>query len=155
MREIATFIRQSKERRKARLKRSAYATLAGGLMVGVPAAILGAVLWAAFSIITSMMLGLVAVAVGFLVGSGVRSGGRGTTADFGVLGGVLTLAACALGQMLGQVIVNANVHGMNYLTELLASSPSGVFSQVWQNFTFLTAMIYVAGICTGSYRSIN
>jgi hypothetical protein len=67
---------------------------------GLVAALLGAVLWAAFVYITDYELGLIAVAVGALVGFAVREAGQGVDPKFGILG-----AACAaLGWALGSVL---------------------------------------------------
>jgi phosphate/sulfate permease len=155
MRDIATLRRQSKQGRAPGLNRSSYANLFGGLLVGVPAALLGAAIWTLFSLITEMRLGLVALAVGALVGLGVRSGGKGTTADFGVLGALLTVAACALGQTMCQIALNANLHRVSYLHELQAASLSDAFTQALHNSTLLTAIIYAGGVCVAFRLSMK
>jgi hypothetical protein len=67
---------------------------------GLAAAVAGAILWAVFVYATNMELGLVAIAVGALVGYAVRRAGNGIDPKFGLLG-----AACAaFGWALGTVL---------------------------------------------------
>ncbi|MBC9032746.1 hypothetical protein IAG41_10120 [Sphingomonas sp. JC676] len=69
---------------------------------GLAAAVVGAALWAGFVYVTHYQLGLIAVAVGALVGYAVRVAGNGIDQKFGILG-----AACAaLGWLLGTVMVD-------------------------------------------------
>jgi len=67
---------------------------------GIVAAVVGAALWAAAVFVTNMEIGLIAVAVGALVGYAVKAVGKGIEPKFGILG-----AACAaLGWGLGTVM---------------------------------------------------
>jgi uncharacterized membrane protein len=69
---------------------------------GLGSALVGAILWAVIVYITEYQLGLVAIAVGALVGISVREAGQGVDMKFGILG-----AACAaLGWLLGTVMVD-------------------------------------------------
>jgi hypothetical protein len=67
------------------------------VVVGSAAALLGAAGWATATVMTGYKLGIIAIAVGLLVGMAVRSAGRGVTPVFAVVGGnllaVTTLAA--------------------------------------------------------------
>jgi hypothetical protein len=67
---------------------------------GLAAAIVGAVVWAAFVYFTEIKLGLIVVAVGALVGYAIRRTGHGLDPQFGILGG----ACAALGWALGTVL---------------------------------------------------
>ena len=67
---------------------------------GLAAAVLGAVLWAGFVYVTNYELGLIAVAVGALVGFAVRKAGQGVDPKFGVLGAVCAAFGWALGTLL-------------------------------------------------------
>jgi len=67
---------------------------------GLAAAAVGAVLWAVVTYVSGMELGLVAIAVGALVGLAIRKVGRGLDQQFGFLG-----AGCAaLGWALGMIL---------------------------------------------------
>jgi hypothetical protein len=67
---------------------------------GLLAAVGGALLWALFTYLTNTQLGLIAVAIGALVGYAIRKAGHGVDRKFGLLG-----AACAaLGWALGTIL---------------------------------------------------
>ncbi len=69
---------------------------------GLGSALIGAALWAMFVYVTQYEVGLIAVALGALVGFSVRVAGRGIDQQFGVLG-----AGCAaFGWVLGTAMVN-------------------------------------------------
>lgn len=69
---------------------------------GLLAAIVGAAIWGGVVYVTQYQVGLIAVAVGALVGFAVRVAGRGVDMKFGILG-----AACAaLGWLLGTIAVD-------------------------------------------------
>ena len=74
-----------------------------GIATGLIAAIVGAVLWAVITVTTEYQIGFMAIAVGLLVGFAVRQFGNGTTQAFGFVGGILSLAGCALGNLLSIV----------------------------------------------------
>ena len=63
---------------------------------------LAAAIWAGIAVMTGMMIGWIAIGVGFLVGLGVRLAGEGTTPIFGVVAAVLA-AVAALVKMLAPV----------------------------------------------------
>jgi len=67
---------------------------------GLAAAVIGALLWAGFVYVTNYELGLIAVAVGALVGIAVREAGQGVDSKFGVLGALCAAFGWVLGTML-------------------------------------------------------
>lgn len=67
---------------------------------GLAAAVIGAVLWATFVYVTNYELGLIAVAVGALVGVAVRQAGRGVEPKFGVIGALCAALGWALGTLM-------------------------------------------------------
>jgi len=76
--------------------------LALGTLAGIGAALLGAVIWAVVTVLTHAQIGWMAVGVGFLVAWAVRTLGKGRSQAFGVIGAVLALLGCALGNLLSQ-----------------------------------------------------
>jgi hypothetical protein len=70
---------------------------------GVAAAIVGAALWAAAVFVTEMKIGLIAVALGALVGYAIRAAGKGIEQQFGVLGAVCAAFGWGLGTVLSDV----------------------------------------------------
>lgn len=82
---------------------------------GVAAALLGAVLWAAITVVTNYQIGFMAIGVGMLVGYAVRTFGKGVDKPFGFIGGVLTLAGCALGDLLTACALVARQYDVSIL----------------------------------------
>ena len=74
--------------------------IAMGVAAGAVAAILGAAAWAVVTVLTKYQIGWMAVGVGFLVGIAVRTFGKGLDRIFGIIGAVLALLGCALGNLL-------------------------------------------------------
>lgn len=72
-------------------------------LAGIAAAVVGAVGWALFSYATEYELGLIAVAIGALVGLAVRKAGNGDTANFAILGAACAAFGCLLGIVLCDV----------------------------------------------------
>jgi hypothetical protein len=83
-----------------------------GILAGVAGAILGALGWAAISAATGYQIGYAAIGIAFLVGYGVRTFGSGFTRTYGIVGAVLSLFGCALGNVgaaLAQIAKHENV----------------------------------------------
>lgn len=74
--------------------------LGAGVGAGAAAALLGAVAWAVLTVLTGYQIGWMAVGIGFLVGLAVRYFGKGVDTSFAVVGAVLSLAGCVLGNVL-------------------------------------------------------
>ncbi len=74
--------------------------LTWGILGGLAAAVGGALLWAAVTVITRYQIGYMAIGVGFLVGVSVRHFGKGLTTPFGIVGAVFALFGCLLGNLL-------------------------------------------------------
>ena len=86
----------------------------GGLLISV----LSAIIWAAITVTTEYQIGFMAIGVGFLVGYGVRFFGAGVDGKFGVLGAVLALFGCLLGNFFAQIGFLAHSESIGYLQAL-------------------------------------
>lgn len=73
------------------------------ILAGLVAAVLGAGLWMAVEIGLNLKIGLVAIAIGAMVGFSIRLAGHGSHVLFGVIGAVLTLAGCLGGEILSNL----------------------------------------------------
>jgi hypothetical protein len=85
--------------------------LLAGTMAGVVAALIGAGLWAAITVATKFQIGFMAIGVGFLVGIAIRTVGKGVDNSFGVVGAILALLGCGLGNLLALCGLAAAEHG--------------------------------------------
>lgn len=112
------------------------------LLGGVGAAVIGAVLWAIITVATNVQIGYMAVALGFLVGYTVRFAGKGLDQAFGILGAVLALAGCLLGNLLTLVGFIANDEGLGYMQVLLGIDYSVVPSVMMATFSPIDLLFY-------------
>ena len=62
---------------KRKIPKDTHAAFTRGLVFGAGGAILGLILYAAFGIITGLMIGYVSLAVGYIVGKAIRTGSGG------------------------------------------------------------------------------
>ena len=110
-----------------------------GLVAGVIAAIIGAVLWMGVQVGLNLQLGLVAIAIGAMVGFAIRVAGHGSHVLFGVMGAVLTLAGCLGGDILSQLYVASSPQ-----QGMLALAGSTDYVQMIQTiFTHMDVISYV------------
>lgn len=85
-----------------------------GIVGGLAAAIVAALLWTLITVSTKYQIGYMAVGVGLLVGVGVRIFGAGVDKYFGIVAAGLALLGCALGNILSQLAFAADEQGMSY-----------------------------------------
>src|SRR5262249_19253377 len=78
-----------------------------GFMAGLAAAAVGAGLWALITIFVGVQIGWMAVGVGFLVGWAVRMAGHGRHRAFGIMGALLALGGCGVGNLLAIIMIAA------------------------------------------------
>jgi hypothetical protein len=71
-----------------------------GLVGGVGAMLVSAVLWGVFTYITGFQISWMSIGVGALVGFAIRKLGKGNSLVFGISGAVLSLLGCLLGNFL-------------------------------------------------------
>ena len=95
--------------------------LGAGTIAGVVGALIGAALWAAITVATNFQIGFMAIGVGFLVGIAIRTVGKGVDNLFGIVGAVLALLGCGLGNLLamcGLAAGEANIGIMEVMSNL-------------------------------------
>ena len=90
--------------------------LSMGIVSGFVAAIIGAVAWGTITHITGYQIGFMAVGVGFIVGYSVRRFGKGIDVSFGVIGALLSLLGCLMGNMFTACIFISREMGMGLFT---------------------------------------
>lgn len=117
--------------------------------VGLVAMLAGAALWALVTVLTHMELGLMAIVVGFLVGLGIQKVRKRPNRNFGILGAVLALAGCLLGNALSFVAFAAQQNGGSFADVLMTVSPAGLFSVMAQNFEAMDLLFYGIAVYEG------
>lgn len=126
------------------------ASLALATGVGLIAAVIGALLWAMVTVTTNFQIGFMAIAIGFLVGYAVRFG-RGTTTIFGVVGAVLALLGCMLGNVFSLVGFFARQENIGVLTALGAIDYAKIPSIIAASFRPMDLLFYGIAVYEG-YR---
>src|SRR5713226_7692328 len=85
------------ERAQHELPKDSHALFVRGLIFGIGAAILGLILYATVEIATGWIIGYVSLAVGYLIGKGIKMGSRGAGGrKYQIAAVILTYAAVSL-----------------------------------------------------------
>lgn len=129
--------------------------LALGAVAGVIAGAVGAILWAVVTVVTTFQIGLLAIAIGFLVGAAVRWAGRGTTQVFGVVGAIVALVSILAGNFLSLLGLAADQVGISYLEMAAQFDYSQSFAVMAAAFSPIDLLFYGIAIWEGYRFSIR
>jgi hypothetical protein len=115
-----------------------------GLVGGVLAMLVGAIIWGAITYFTEYQIGWMAIGVGFLVGVAIRFFGRGKTMIFGVSGAVLALIGCVLGNLMFYSGVIAREENASFLEVFFFFflSPAASIELFTLAFDFMDLLFY-------------
>lgn len=117
---------------------------------GLAAALIGAVAWAAVTVTTEYQIGWMAIGVGFLVGFAV-SLGKGSEQIFGILGAILALLGCVLGNFFAIIGFATKQEHLGLLTTLTSIDYSKVPSIMTDAFSSMDLLFYGIAVYEG-YR---
>src|ERR1700754_3822692 len=81
---------------------------------GIGAALLGAVAWMLVAVAAEMQLGVMAIAVGYIVGRAIRAVGHGVEPKFGYLGAACALMGCVVGDVLSDIAFYAKIRHIGF-----------------------------------------
>jgi len=93
-----------------------------GLLGGIAAMLLSAVLWGIITYVTGFQISWMAIGVGFVVGISIHKLGKGKSLIFGISSAVLSLLGCLLGNFLFYNGVLAKEWETPFFSVLLAIS---------------------------------
>ena len=116
------------------------------IVAGIIAAVVAASLWAIVTHITGYQIGWMAVGVGFIVGFVIREAGKGIEPDFGILGAVLSVLGCIMGNVLNVCIILAQMTETPVLEVVGLLDFSTIKSILIETFSFIDLLFY--GIAT-------
>lgn len=124
-----------------------------GLLAGGFAALVGAIIWAAITVITDYQVGWMAVGIGFLVGFTMRYFGKGLSKKFGILSAGLSLLSCLAGNVLTVAVIVSQQESMSLFEVLfiLLLSPSAIFEALSVTFSPIDLLFYGIALYEG-YR---
>jgi hypothetical protein len=131
-----------------------------GMLGGLGAAIISAVIWAAITVITGYQIGWMAIGVGFLVGLAVRTFGKGIDRIFGIVGAAWSLFGCLAGNLLTITAVIAQQEAIPFIEVFLflATSPGAVVELMTATFSLIDLLFYGFAIYEGyklSFRQLS
>jgi hypothetical protein len=127
----------------------AAANLPMAALAGLVAAAVGAALWAGVTVLTGYQIGWMAVGVGAMVGVAVRTAGRGTTKAFGILGAVLALGGCLVGNFLTGVVVLSRHWDISFATFFTRLTPELTSRMMTAMFSPLDLLFYALALWQG------
>ena len=121
------------------------------LLGGAVTALIGAVIWATVTVVTGYKLGLVAVAIGFLVGFAVRTLGKGNAIIFGAIGAAFALIGCVLGNFLSACALLSTAQSISITAALLSAitNPSLAVELFTVTFSPMDLLFYGFAIYEG------
>ena len=122
-----------------------------GFLYGLFAALAGAIVWAGATIATGYQIGWLAVGIGFLVGNAVRAGGKGIDQAYGIVGAVLSLFGCALGNLLAVAWFVSQEYGVPISEVLSGMDPAMAIEMMSANFQLMDLLFYGLAVYFG-YR---
>lgn len=117
--------------------------------VGVAAMLAGAILWALVTVITQSELGLMAIAVGFIVGIAIQKVRRRPSKNLGILGAILALIGCVLGNAFSFVAFIAQQSGTPLVDAFVHTDVSALASLMTKNFAAMDLLFYAIAIYEG------
>ena len=132
--------------------------LIGGILAGVVAASVGAILWALITVATEFQIGFMAVGVGLMVGFAIREFGKGIDPVFGIAGAVLALLGCAVGNLLAMCGLLAKHNDIPFFTILSVLEVEAVKNLMVAGFGAIDLLFYGIAIYEGyklSFRTLT
>lgn len=122
-----------------------------GLVGGVIAMLVGAIVWGAITYFTNYQIGWMAIGVGFLVGLAIKFFGKGKTLIFGVSGAVLALIGCVLGNLMFYSGIIALEESASFLEVFFffLSSPAAAIELFTIAFDFMDILFYALAAYAG------
>ncbi len=121
-----------------------YALIGGGL-----AAVIGGIIWSLITVATNYQIGYMAIGVGLLVGHSVGFFGAGIDKKFGVLGAVLSLLGCIIGNFLSQVGFIAQSESMGYFEVISYLTFPLIKNIMLESFNFMDVLFYGIALFEG------
>jgi hypothetical protein len=124
-----------------------------GLMGGLAAAIIGALIWMGVDVGLNMHLGLVAIVIGAMVGVAIRGLGHGSSPLYGILGAVLTLAGCLGGDILAMLYREVSPQ-QGFFSVASSANYADMVSFIFSHMSPMSYVIYGIALYEGYKLSI-
>ncbi|MBN2223186.1 MAG: zinc-ribbon domain-containing protein [Deltaproteobacteria bacterium] len=122
------------------------------VMGGGGAAVVGAMIWAFITVMTSFQIGWMAIGVGVVVGFAVKFFGRGTDQTFGFIGAGLALFGCAIGNLMSAcAFISTDPRNAGFMSVLFDAlgNPGTAVRIMAGVFHPMDVLFYVLAVSTG------
>lgn len=126
-----------------------------GILGGLLGAVVGAAIWAAVTVITDYQIGWMAIGVGFLVGKSVCFFGKGVDSHLRIIGALLSLFGCLLGNLLTTLFFLSNFEGVPFLEVLEVINIEVVVFIFKETFVPIDLLFYTLAIFEGYKVSVK
>jgi hypothetical protein len=128
-----------------------------GLVGGVSAMLVSAVLWGIITYVTGFQISWMAIGVGFFVGFAIQKLGKGKSLIFGISGAALSLLGCLLGNFLFYNGVIAKEWEAPFFSVLFSISfdPAAIIEIFTLAFDFRDLLFYALAAYIGFRASMS
>jgi hypothetical protein len=128
-----------------------------GLVGGVSAMLVSAVLWGIITYVTGFQISWMAIGVGFFVGFAIQKLGKGKSLIFGISGAALSLLGCLLGNFLFYDGVIAKEWEAPFFSVLFSISfdPAAIIEIFTLAFDFRDLLFYALAAYIGFRASMS
>ncbi|QIK61192.1 hypothetical protein G7050_15645 [Dysgonomonas sp. HDW5A] len=126
-----------------------------GLIGGVVASFLCIFIWTLITVLTKYQITYMAIGVGFAVGFSIQKLGKGITPVYGILGAVLALLTCFVGNFLSSVCLIADELNYSYSEMFSSLDVDTSILIVKETFQFMDIVFYGIAIYTGYLCSVK
>lgn len=113
-----------------------------GIMLGIAAGILSAMLWGAITVATEFQIGFMALAVGAAVGLSIRLAGKGVDPIFGISGAIIAVLSCLLGNFFSIIGFIAKQEHLGFLETMLLFDYSLLPAIMKETFSVMDILFY-------------
>ncbi len=125
-----------------------YQNIPMAVISGLFAALVCAIIWAGITVATGMQFGLTVLGVGLVVGYAVQYFGSGVDPIFGIIGGLMALLGCLLGNFFSLVGFAAD-GATNYFQILSMLNFTDITSAMAETFSIMDLLFYGLAIAEG------
>ncbi|MFI8606354.1 hypothetical protein ACIGCP_17945 [Cellulophaga baltica] len=123
--------------------------LPAAIFGGICAGILGALLWAVITTATGYQIGFMAIGIGAMVGLATGYFGKGIDLTFGLLGGVIALLSCVLGNFFSIIGAIATYEELGYLETLVLFDYAQAIPIMSETFSPMDILFYAIATFEG------
>lgn len=126
-----------------------------GLIAGIIASIVCVFIWTLITVLTKYQITYMAIGVGFAVGFSIQKLGKGITPVYGILGALLALLTCFIGNFLSSVCLIADELNYGYSEMFSSLDVDTSILVIKETFQFMDILFYGIAIYTGYVCSIK